>query len=213
MHFYDIWIKQSSSYIVTNGPLTRYVKSRDAHALGKLGIFFVPLTSKEPASFDLGVRDSRAVMLVGIANPQWWGKRSQHSRRMRNPQYLAFRKRPTGVDPIEWLHMNCTVSEITSNQTVWTVAQAKNTRDFCIAALGEMNPLGNSEQHPSTRTHTVMYKGTLTWNASQCHELHILAIWSSLGQKHEHQMGHWWPHFYWYWRGPWKSNPFWWGAW
>ena len=34
------------------------------------------------------------VMHVGIANPLWWGKRSRHSRRMRNPQFYVSGKRP-----------------------------------------------------------------------------------------------------------------------
>ena len=36
---------------------------------------------------------ARAVMHVGIVNPQWRGKRSRHSRRMRNPQFYVFGKR------------------------------------------------------------------------------------------------------------------------
>ena len=32
---------------------------------------------------------ARAVMHVGIANPQWRGKRSRHSRRMHNPQFYV----------------------------------------------------------------------------------------------------------------------------
>ena len=34
------------------------------------------------------------VMLVGIANPRWLGKRSRHSRRMRNPHFYVSDKRP-----------------------------------------------------------------------------------------------------------------------
>ena len=33
-------------------------------------------------------------MHVGIANPRWWGKRSRHSRRMRNPQFYVSGKSP-----------------------------------------------------------------------------------------------------------------------
>ena len=40
------------------------------------------------------VRDARAVMHVGIANPRWQEKRSRHSRRMRNPQFYLYGKRP-----------------------------------------------------------------------------------------------------------------------
>ena len=41
-----------------------------------------------------------AVMHIGIANPQWWEKRSRHSRRMRNPQFYVFGKRPVTDDDI-----------------------------------------------------------------------------------------------------------------
>ena len=40
------------------------------------------------------VRHARAVMHVEIANPRWRGKRSRHSRRMRNPQFCVSGKRP-----------------------------------------------------------------------------------------------------------------------
>ena len=36
---------------------------------------------------------ARAVMHDGIANPRWRGKRSRHSRRMRNPQFYISDKR------------------------------------------------------------------------------------------------------------------------
>ena len=39
---------------------------------------------------------ARAVMHVGIANPWWRGKRSRHSRRMRNPQFYVSGKRSIG---------------------------------------------------------------------------------------------------------------------
>ena len=40
------------------------------------------------------VRHVRVVIHIGIANPQWWGKRSRYSRRMRNPQFCVSGKRP-----------------------------------------------------------------------------------------------------------------------
>ena len=85
--------------VYVHGPLTRYVKLRDAHAPGMPGTFHPPPTSKEIASYrprraSRHVRDSRAVMGVGIDKPRWRGKRSQHSRRMRNPQFYVSGKRP-----------------------------------------------------------------------------------------------------------------------
>ena len=82
-----------------NGPLTRYFKLRIAHTPGMPGAFSPPPTSKETASWrsrhaSRHVRHARAVMHVGIANPRWRGKRSRHSRRMRNPQFQVSGKRP-----------------------------------------------------------------------------------------------------------------------
>ena len=55
------------------------------------------------------VRDARAVMHVGIGNPWWPGKRSWHSRRMRNSQCYISGKRPI-VTAMRARHgMSCTV--------------------------------------------------------------------------------------------------------
>ena len=59
--------------IILHGPLIRYVKLRVAHAPGP---FSPPPTSKDTASqrsqhASRHVRDARAVMHVGIANPLW----------------------------------------------------------------------------------------------------------------------------------------------
>ena len=43
------------------------------------------------------VRDARAVMHVGIANPQWRRKRCRLSQRMRNPQFCVSGKKPMGA--------------------------------------------------------------------------------------------------------------------
>ena len=44
------------------------------------------------------MRDARAVMHVGIANPRWRGKRSGHSRRMRNPPFTYLVRGPWSDD-------------------------------------------------------------------------------------------------------------------
>ena len=82
-----------------HGPLARYVKLRVAHASGMPGTFSLPPASKETACqrsrhASRHVRHARAVMHVGIAKPQWRGKRSRHSRRMRNSQFYVSVKRP-----------------------------------------------------------------------------------------------------------------------
>ena len=80
------------------GPLARYVKLRIAHAPEMPGTFSLSPTSNEKTSkrsrhASRHVRDARAVMHVGIANPRWRGKRSQNSRCMRNPQFYVSGKR------------------------------------------------------------------------------------------------------------------------
>ena len=94
-----IWNLITYMKIICHGPLTRYVKLQVAHAPGMPGTFSPPPTSKEAVSkrsqhASRHVRHARAVMHVGIANPRWRGKRSRHSRRMRNPQFYLFGKRP-----------------------------------------------------------------------------------------------------------------------
>ena len=83
-----------------HGPLTRYIKLRVALAPGMPGKFSPPPTSNETA----GYRDARAVMHVGIVNPRFLGKRSRHSRRMRNPQFYVSGKRPIETTRIHGLH-------------------------------------------------------------------------------------------------------------
>ena len=51
--------------------------------------------------FRIYCSDERAVMHVGIANPQWRKKRSLHSRCMRNPQFYVSGRRPmTGIQRV-----------------------------------------------------------------------------------------------------------------
>ena len=94
-HCVDVYRWQSYYH----GPLTRYVHLWVAHASGMPGTFSPPPISKIIASqrsrhASRHVRHACAVMHVGIANPRWRGKRSRHSRRMRNPQFYVSGKRP-----------------------------------------------------------------------------------------------------------------------
>ena len=68
---------------LTTGSLIRYVQLPVAHALVMLGAFSPPPISKKTASWrsrhaSRHERHARAVMHVGVANPWWRGKRSQH---------------------------------------------------------------------------------------------------------------------------------------
>ena len=74
-------------------------KLRVVHALRLPVTFSPPPTLKETAIYrsrhaSRHVRDARAVKHIGIASPQWRGKRSRHSPRMRNPQFCVSGKRP-----------------------------------------------------------------------------------------------------------------------
>ena len=64
-----------------DGPLARYIKLRVAHALGILGRF--------PRHRGLAI----PTCIMARAS-QWRGKRSRHSRRMRDPQFYVSGKKP-----------------------------------------------------------------------------------------------------------------------
>ena len=94
-HYYRCHIARS---ICPHGPLSRYAKLLVAHAPGMAETFF-------PRSrvSDLDMHHGPCVTHVpwcmagsltsGFLRSQWWGKRSRHSRRMRNPQFCVSGKR------------------------------------------------------------------------------------------------------------------------
>ena len=97
----------------SRGPFTRYVKLRVIHAPGMPGRSSpTPTSTPTPTPKETGwlrsqhgsrhVHYVRAVMHVGIANPRWRGKRSRHSRCMRNPQVYVIGKRP-----MQWSSTEC----------------------------------------------------------------------------------------------------------
>ena len=103
---------------IANGSLTRYAKLRVTHAPGMPGTFYPPPTLKETAGYrsrhaSRHVHHARAVMRAGIANPRWRVKRSRHSRRMHNPQFSLFGKRPMQVKLESCINRpsNCTFSQ------------------------------------------------------------------------------------------------------
>ena len=85
--------------VLVNGTLTRYVKLWVAHAPGMPGTFSPP-----PQVADRDMHHSTCVTHVswrmlgsitsGFLWSRCWGKRSQHSRRMHNPQFYVSGKRP-----------------------------------------------------------------------------------------------------------------------
>ena len=101
------------------GPLTRYVKLRVAHAPGMPGTF-----SPQSRVSDPDMHHGTCVTHVPWCMPgsltcgflwsRWRGKRSRHSRRMRNPQFYVSGKRPiasvfqpgeTSITELVWFSM------------------------------------------------------------------------------------------------------------
>ena len=76
-------------------PNTRYVKLRVVHAPGMPGTFY-PATDFK-GNRQLATRYVSRHVRDGVAYPQWRGKRSRHSRRMRNPQFYVSGKRPVVI--------------------------------------------------------------------------------------------------------------------
>ena len=130
--FYHGIFETQDGPIESHGPLTRYVKLWVSHAQGIPRRFSPPTASKETAGkrsrhASRHVRHARAVMHVGIANPRWRGKRSQHSRRMRNQQFYVSGKRPI-ANMTHWVSLaNCEES---------CVVLLIFTRRFCISRSG-----------------------------------------------------------------------------
>ena len=91
--------------------------------MGMLGTFSPPPTShananKRSRHASRHVCDARAVMHVGIAKPRWRGKRSRHSRWMRNPHFYVSVKRPIQTrteTPIVIIGCKCK-KELTSSE-------------------------------------------------------------------------------------------------
>ena len=81
------------------GPLARYLKSRVAHAPGMPGTFSPQLRVSDP-DMHHGTRATHVPWCMpgsltgGFLWNMWWGKRSRHPRRMRNPQFYVSGKRP-----------------------------------------------------------------------------------------------------------------------
>ena len=100
------WYLESSSLALChhhtdtfNGPLTRYVKLRVAHAPGMPGTFSLPPWVSNP-DMHHGTCVTHVPWCMsrsltsGFLWIRWRGKRSRHSRRMRNLQFYISGKRP-----------------------------------------------------------------------------------------------------------------------
>ena len=84
--------------IVLHGPLARYVRLRVTHAPGMPGTFSPPLRVSDPdMHHGTCVTHVPWYMPRSLTNgflwSRWRGKRSRHSRRMRNPRFYVSGKR------------------------------------------------------------------------------------------------------------------------
>ena len=103
-----------------NAPLARYVKLRVAHAPGMPRTLSPPLPVSDPdMHHGMCVRHVPWCMpgslTSGFLWSQCWGKRSRHSRRMRNPQFYISGNRP--IAEITYDSLTCLASNDT---TVWS---------------------------------------------------------------------------------------------
>ena len=90
-------------YVSTHGPLTRYVKFWVAHAPGMSGTFSLPTPVSDPdMHHGTCVTHVPWCMLGSLTSSSFWsrwrGKRSRHSRCMRNLQFYVSGKRPISTD-------------------------------------------------------------------------------------------------------------------
>ena len=86
---------------ICHGPLASYVKLRVAHVPGMPGTLFQSSQVSDP-DMHHGTCVTHVpwcmpgLLTSGFLWSQWRGKRSRHSRRMRNPQFYVSGKRPMG---------------------------------------------------------------------------------------------------------------------
>ena len=89
----------STDQYVSNWPLARYVKLGVTHAPGMSGTFSPPLPVSDP-DMHHGTCVTHVPWCIpgsltsGLLWSRWMGKRSRHSRRMRNSQFYVSGKRP-----------------------------------------------------------------------------------------------------------------------
>ena len=93
------WDNSTSPGEVPHGPLTSYVKLGVAHALGIPGTYCPPPRVNDPDMHHGTCVTHVSWCMSGLLTScflwsRWRGKRSRHSRRMRNPQFYVSGKRP-----------------------------------------------------------------------------------------------------------------------
>ena len=123
----QLYCKWKSTFISFHGPLARYVKLGVAHVPGMPRTFPSP-----PRVSDPDMHQGTCVTHVPWCMPgsltsgflwsRWRGKRSRHSRRMRNPQFYVSGKRPIGCHSY---HLHEPWINTIFNIILWTVTDAR----------------------------------------------------------------------------------------
>ena len=95
----ECYIKCVLMLVMMNGPLARYVKLRVAHAPGMPGTFSPPPRVSDPDMYHGTCVTHVPWCMSGsltsdFLSSRWRGKRSRHSRSMRDPQFYVSCKRP-----------------------------------------------------------------------------------------------------------------------
>ena len=138
-------------YRLCNGPLDRYVKLRVAHAPGMPGTFSPP-----PRVSDPDMHHGTCVTHVPWCMPgsltsdfhwsRWWGKRSLHSRRMRNPQFYISGKRPWatlqwGTDYCGWKFFLSLAIHLLVNIILWRPCVRSIPKSIIWFSYGVLMPM------------------------------------------------------------------------
>ena len=95
----SLGIYSSQKINTVYGPFTRYTKFRVVHAPEMSGTFSPPPWVSDP-DMHHGTCEAHVpwclpgLQTIGFLWSRWRGKRSWHSRRMRNPQFYVYGKRP-----------------------------------------------------------------------------------------------------------------------
>ena len=138
-----------------NGPLARYVKLRVAHAPRMPGTFSLPpLVSDPDMHHGTCVTHVPRCMPGSLTSGFLWcrcrGKRSRHSRRMRNPQFCVSGKRP--MVPMMWEGISNSSLRLMNN--CW--------------CLGHFTGLCRGIHRPPVDS---PHKGPITWDAFPCDDV------------------------------------------
>ena len=113
-------------HALSHGPLTRYVQLQGAHAQGMPETFSPPPRVSYPAMHHSTCVTHIPWCMLGSLTTcflwSWWrGKRSRHSRRMRNPQFYVSGKRPMLWPQLSVAPVQHALSYTAASSSPWSV--------------------------------------------------------------------------------------------